>query len=189
MRSDIPILNPYADLFEKIRELEASPQQLLSIRRKLVAAYAWAIPSRLALETIKRYGPVFELGAGTGYWAFCLKQIEVDILAFDRNSNAPPHWSRISEGDDQLLADPASPLHERSLMLCWPPLNEPMALHAIQLYRGDTVIDIGEPKGGNTGSLEFTEKLERDFSLAESLPLPRWPSCQDELRVWLKNSR
>jgi len=188
MNNSIPLLNPYVDLFEEIKKTKPSPEQFQSIRRKLVAAYAWAIPSRLALETIQRYQPVIELGAGTGYWAFCLLQLGVDILAFDRNPNAPPHWSKVAEGDEKLLADPQSPLHTRSLMLCWPPLNEPLALEALQLYRGETIIDIGEPRGGNTGSAAYIEKLETEYSLVESLSLPRWPGCQDELRVWLRNS-
>jgi hypothetical protein len=187
MTGTTPILNPYGDLHRELSLLGIPTAAMSDLRRKLVAAYAWAIPSPLALETIARYQPLIELGAGTGYWAFCLRQMGVDITAMDRNEKAPPQWSAVVHGDESLLEDASSPLHQKSLMLCWPPLSELLAERALQLYRGDTVIDIGEPRGGNTGTPAFADNLEANFSLVESLSLPRWPGCRDELRVWVRN--
>ncbi len=187
MRQYPPILNPYLELVREILTLNPPPVGLQSIRRKIVASYAWAIPSQLALETIARYQPILEIGAGSGYWAFCLRQMGVDIIALDRNVAAPPSWSKVEEGDETILRNTNCEYRKRSLMLCWPPLNESFAENALAHYEGDTLIDIGEPKGGNTGTLAFSEKLESGWTLVESLSLPRWPGCRDELRVWVRN--
>jgi hypothetical protein len=73
--ASIPLLNPYFDLHQLLSSQSLRMEVLKSMRRKLVAAYAWAIPSHLALEALSRYSPLIELGAGTGYWAFCVRQI------------------------------------------------------------------------------------------------------------------
>ena len=183
-RRAVPVLNPYLDLHHAIIQSVIQPESVARIRKKLVAAYAWAIPSREALELLADHGPLLELGAGTGYWAHCLKQVGVDIIAWDRNPGAPPHWTEVVAGEPHLLSDPASPHHARTLFLCWPPLNEPMAAEAVKLYRGGTLAEIGEARDGCTGSEAFYDELERNWRLTHELPLPRWPGIEDSLRIW-----
>ncbi|DAZ92387.1 TPA: hypothetical protein N0F65_003770 [Lagenidium giganteum] len=45
--------------------------------------YSWAIPDERALQIIKHYGPIVEMGAGTGYWGCLLKVRGVDIVCYD----------------------------------------------------------------------------------------------------------
>ena len=45
--------------------------------------YSFAIPSQLALEFMKDYSPICEMGAGSGYWAKLLADRGVDIIAYD----------------------------------------------------------------------------------------------------------
>jgi hypothetical protein len=108
----------------------------------------------------------------------------VDIISRDRNPGAPPQWAEVEAGEPDLLADSASPHHARTLFLCWPPLNEPMAWESLRLYRGTTVAEIGEARGGCTGSANFWDELEKNWRLTHELPLPRWPGIRDSLRVW-----
>jgi hypothetical protein len=59
-----------------------------------VQRYAFAVPTREALETISQYAPIVELGAGTGYWAWLLRRRGVDCVAYDLappDSAANPH--------------------------------------------------------------------------------------------------
>ena len=43
---------------------------------------------------------------------------------------------------------------ERTLVLCWPPYDDDAASYAVlRAYRGDTLIYIGEPDEGATGSV------------------------------------
>ena len=64
-----PLLNPYRDAH---RALGANPPD--GVRKPLIWAYAWAIPSDEAIHAIAELGPLLELGAGTGYWAWLLRQ-------------------------------------------------------------------------------------------------------------------
>ena len=41
-------------------------------------------PDPSALEVLCSLGPLIEIGAGTGYWAYRLRQLNTDILAFDQ---------------------------------------------------------------------------------------------------------
>ena len=185
----LPVLNPYFELHLLLLRQNIPANDLTQIRRKLVASYAWAVPSPDAIQLISEHGPIIELGAGTGYWQFCLRQMGVDILSYDRNPSAPPHWSPVQAGDETVLNDPRSPLHQRSLFLCWPPLDEPLAFRALELYRGETVVEIGEPGGGRTGTLDFSQALEARWTPVAKLALPQWPGFRDELRIWTRSPR
>ena len=44
-------------------------------RIDFVKKYAWAIPGPKALEEIKKYSPIIEIGAGAGYWKMCLESV------------------------------------------------------------------------------------------------------------------
>jgi len=46
--------------------------------------YAYAVPSKNSLQTLKALGPLVEIGAGTGYWASLLQKMGVDIVAYDK---------------------------------------------------------------------------------------------------------
>jgi hypothetical protein len=37
----------------------------------------------MALAAIARYAPIVEMGAGTGYWARCLRERGIDAVAYD----------------------------------------------------------------------------------------------------------
>lgn len=113
LRSDRTIQNPFWDIvhtipgdpiYEKydkvwrpdayrLRELtrgQMPPEEYenLPTRHKLAEQYSWAIPSPGSLEFIVEQldgRAVVEIGAGTGYWAWMLTQMGVDIRAYDKN--------------------------------------------------------------------------------------------------------
>jgi hypothetical protein len=53
----------------------------LQITDHLSPKYAFGVPGNYALDCLARYGPLVEIGAGTGYWARCLRERGVDIVA------------------------------------------------------------------------------------------------------------
>ncbi|KAF4318472.1 hypothetical protein BBO99_00006974 [Phytophthora kernoviae] len=90
--------NPYLDFHRKFcrehpGELTAvfDPELSDERRSEMYAAldvsvamkYSWAIPDERALQIIKHYGPIVEMGAGSGYWARLLQLRGVDIVAYD----------------------------------------------------------------------------------------------------------
>jgi len=157
----------------------------LSLRMKLVARYSWAIPDSRALRTIARYGPVVEIGAGTGYWAALLRARGVDVAAYDSCPLPGPNpwhregafpWSLVEYGD----ASSAALHRDRTLFLCWPPYTDSMALDALRQHGGERVIYVGE-FGGCTATDEFHNTLEREFEVIEQVPIHQWPGIHDAL--------
>jgi hypothetical protein len=160
-------------------------------RRAQVRRYAFAVPTEPALVTIGRYAPIVELGAGTGYWAYLLRQRGVDIVAYDRfppdraenpNRLDPRLWTEVLDGDASVLRRHP----DRGLLLCWPSWRDPFAATALDVYPGTTLIYIGEGAGGHTADARFFELLDRDWQAALSVELPHWPGTSDRLTVYAR---
>lgn len=176
---------------QRARELPIAEQpSSLSARQSAVRErYSFAVPSPRALNLIAGYGPIVEVGAGTGYWARLLADRGVDILAYD---TAPPaqggnEWTGKEQFHEVLQADEtAAAAHpDRALMLCWPPHNSRMAGRALDAYRGQTVIFIGEPSPGSAcADDKFFEALEDQFELDRRCSLPNWPMLHDQVMIW-----
>lgn len=177
------LINPYYDLFQ---ELSAADEALrLAVRKKLIWAYSWAVPSGDAVATLAELGPIVELGAGTGYWAWLLAQLGVDVLALDHEEHQPPRWLDVQRGDELALERMDS---RRALFLCWPPLDSSMAARALELFRGERVAYAGEWRG-RTADLAFHDRLEEAFRLEAVIPLPNWPGFRDELRIYRRRGQ
>lgn len=163
---------------------------LLSIaRQRYVYKYAWAIPCKRALEVIAQYSPIVEVGAGSGYWASLLAQIGTDVVAYDISSTKQykgsynhfhKHYFAVKKGSESAIKDHA----DRALFLCWPPYNDKMAFNTLKQYRGETVLYVGEGKGGCTASDSFFNLLTKNFSEEESVEIPVWFGIHDRLFVF-----
>lgn len=156
-------------------------------REELVEEYAWAIPNWDAAETIAAYSPVVEVGAGTGYWAWCIEQVGGEVYAFDP---APPRLDTYH----QVICQPAvdaieamqatGGLEDWSLFLCWPPFDDPMAVDALDAYDGTTVIYVGEGRTGPTATDAFHDQLYAEYQLAETVAIPTYLGLHDRLEIW-----
>src|SRR4051812_41614544 len=177
-----PILDPYGDLFRLLTDGGASPDAVDGIRRKLIWAYSWAVPSREVIEEIARHAPLIEMGAGTGYWAWLLSQAGADVLAYDANVAAPPHWFGVREGGPEALSAHSG----RALYLCWPPLDEPFAEGCLERYEGQTLLYLGAE--GRTAGPGFYARLEREWELVRRLEVPSWPGWENELRTYVRRA-
>jgi hypothetical protein len=190
-----PGTNPLLDHYTELQKLDEDGIE----RQSIIPRYAYAIPSEEALAVIKRYGPIVEIGAGTGYWAAMLRERGSDVVAYDSCppsalGEEPPgehknahcdqiRWSEIAIGDSSRAADHP----DRALFLCWPPYDEPMAADALTAYTGETVISIGEYHGC-TADRRFQELLDRDFELVEGCEIPRWRGNGDQLSVYRRKA-
>jgi hypothetical protein len=179
----IPLLNPYYEIFKTLSGGEK--QHLLNLRKKLIWAYSWAIPSDSAICKLIAYSPFLELGAGTGYWAWLLEQAGARVLAYDSYAEQPPHWHRIEKGGPEVL----SQFSTHTLLLCWPPFESSMAFQALQNYSGQTVIYVGEWEG-RTADLAFHSALKsREWRLVDELKIPNWPGYSDQIYVFERNPK
>lgn len=159
-----------------------------SRRDALCRKYAWAIPSPEALDRIAALGPIVEIGAGTGYWAYLLGEMGVDVLAYDINPPGPGSSNHYHKGVDPwtevLQGGPEQAIYhpERTLLLCWPPYETPMAYEALRAYRGNTVVYIGEGEGGCTGDDSFHDLLHTEWTV-EQFDIPTFDWIHDSLHV------
>jgi len=155
--------------------------------------YSFAVPSKEALESIACYAPIVEMGAGTGYWAYLLQQLHVDIIAYDKqivvegNDNQfkfRKSWTNIHRGSPSNLT-----VHpDRTLLLCWPDYASPFAEQCLRAYPGDTLIFIGENWGGCTADDGFFELLSKQWTSIKTLDIPQWDGIYDYLTIFQHNN-
>lgn len=175
----------------------AAKLDLMERRRELASLFSWAVPNTRALDVLAAHAPLVECGAGTGYWAALLRARGVDIVAYDA---APPrrgtrnawHGSGREPWTHVLPASSVAAVRRhrnRTLVLCWPPYGDDAASYEVlRAYRGDTVIYIGEPEEGATGSVRFRRELSLNWTLGQAVALPRWPRLRDTLMVYRRNA-
>lgn len=153
-------------------------------RHELVVKYAWAIPDDEVINTIVKYSPIIEVGAGTGYWASLIAEQGGDILAFDispyTNCQANNQHYLVQQAEESIVKNYSN----RSLFLCWPPYKEPMAHDCLKNYKGDTLIYIGEFRGGCTADNKFFDLLEKEWELIEEQNIPQWETMHDYLSIY-----
>jgi len=181
--------NPYLEIFEAMHNRYSASDSRRFSRSSLVRKYSWAIPNEKALETIISYGPLMEIGAGTGYWAALLRQRGADVICYEsqltetgRNSYVfkGHSWTEVLPGTESAAA-----YHpDRSLMLCWPPEKDEMAYQALKSYRGQTLIYVGEEPPGCTADEKFHDLVRSEWHLQKRIDLPRWHLLQDSLYVY-----
>src|SRR5216117_1189514 len=168
--------NPYLELMTLLvgAPSELSPAlDLAERRRELASLFSWAIPNARALEVLAARAPLIECGSGMGYWSALLRARGTDVLAYDaappgRSSKNAYHraarapWTRIHRQSSVVAARRH---RERTLVLCWPPYDDDAASYAVlRAYRGDTLIYIGEPDEGATGSVRFHRELRLNWA-------------------------
>ena len=169
--------NPY---WEAVLNVENQPaaygmtgvNKLMLARHDLVDQYAWTITDPATVAFVAEHaGPrVLDPLAGTGYWAHLLGQHGVDVHASDLN---PPgsdgnHWHRAGvtyapiEADDAVDSTRAHG-HNRTLLLSWPPYDNPLGWDIVHAYQGDRIVYIGEGWGGCCGDDGMFRLFECDW--------------------------
>lgn len=162
--------------------------ELHELRHRLCLQFAFAIPCPEALDAIAAWGPIVEMGAGTGYWAHLLRKRGVDVIAYDRapGTSKGNHfkfthaWTEVTKGHPPVLRAHA----DRTLMLCWPDYDSGFASNCLRSYRGRRLIYIGEGTGGCTGDDRFHRTLDRDWTEVRTVRIPQWPSVHDMLCLY-----
>ncbi len=173
----------------------------------LIDKYSWAIPNQRALNIIKHFSPIIEIGSGKGYWASLLKRQNVDVEAFDRHiynipasygknkkNKTPKLWTIVKKGDARMLMKKCYQKH--TLMLCYPDEDSEMSMDCLERYDGEYLIHIGElvttgtysggtqaPFGRTTCS-QFQVSLLEYFHCILVAELPCFPFSKDCISVW-----
>merc|ERR1719181_1351716 len=75
-----------------------------------------------------------------------------------------------------------------SLLLCFPPPDDPMAEDCLRNFEGDTLFYIGEFGTGLTGTLAFHETLLTEWTLEKRMRLPNWGNTAYDLSIWRRGA-
>ena len=163
----------------------------------LIEEYAWACPDDKSLQIIKHFSPIIEIGSGNGYWAFMLRQMGADVLAYDKYVNSKTSFTKVERGGPEKLSQKKLS-SGRTLLLCYPDEMESIASTCLDNFEGDTIIHVGElmvgagtvfgyPQSpfGRTSSSDFQVMLSEQFHplLIRNLD-NRLPYSKDCISVW-----
>lgn len=154
---------------------------VLRQRHDLIDKFGFAIPNAPALELIAQHAPIVELGAGCAYWASLLQASGVEVVPIDKHPQVNA-WTDVLSGEVKDLD--AYPHH--TLMMIWPPLENPMAKDALRTYKGDYLLYVGESADGCCADPGFFDNLHQDWRLLANIRIPAWPLIHDSLFLYMR---
>jgi hypothetical protein len=157
-------------------------------RHEFVGKYSWSIPDPVSLDFVAQHvvGGAVDPLAGTGYWAYLLGQLNVDVTCYDLQPGSNPWhrdealWTEVVEMDG---ADAAAKHADRTLILAWPPYGEDVGTRVLRAYRGERVIYIGE-LNGCCGDDDMLDELDENWeAVAQRAPV-QWWGLHDRITVY-----
>jgi hypothetical protein len=157
------------------------------IRDQFIARFGFAILTTQIIDAIKPYGPILEVGAGSGYWAKELHNAGIDVVATDSYSDKYcfTHGSYFTV--ERLTARRAIARYpSRSLLMVWPSYGAAWPYQALMLS-GDIFIYVGEGEGGCTADDTFHTYIEKHFTLIKQTNIPQFPGIHDSLFIYRRN--
>jgi hypothetical protein len=183
--------NPVVGEF-RVDQSVAESMARLPNRQRLVRKYSWTIPDPDSLAFVAEHaqGGLVDPMAGTGYWAFLLAQLGVDVVCYDLKPGKALH-DNLWHGEDLYAevcakdsAEAAAAHPDRTLFLSWPPFQQDVGARTLVAYQGERVIYIGEAKGGGTGDDEMHSILETEWTKVDTRQPVQWWGAKDRLTVY-----
>jgi hypothetical protein len=162
------------------------------VRQAFVEQYSWAIPTPEALSLIASFGDVVEIGSGGGYWAWMLEEyFGVRVACFEAK-DFRERWRHIVwKRPDYAEPEVAAQYPDRTLFMCWPPYDHPMAYRAAMAYLragGRRIAYVGEPGNGCTGCRRFA-RLQNFLHEVADAPVLQWAGMHDHLMIYERQQR
>jgi hypothetical protein len=177
-------VHPFERCFQRLDQL---PNHT-GYRLQLAQRYAYVLPEPHLLDVIARYSPLLEVGAGTGYWAYLLRQRGADIIAYDQaplggeRSNRYHYeswpWTEVLAGGTTVVQQHA----DRSLLICWPPLFSSLG-QVLRFFTGKRVIYVGD-HGHRTAWLAGLDAAFCEVECFEVIAMDPAPGVPARLSVW-----
>jgi len=173
----------YPDTFSSNFDSENYRRRFM-LRDELIMKYAFAIPTDEVIQKLVEMSPIIEIGAGTGYWAKLITEAGGDVIAVDNGERDDwtGKWFEVRDGTYEEVSNHP----DRTLFLCWPPYESDMAFETLKLYKGKTVVYVGEGHGGCCATDEFFDYLEENFVEQKGITIPRWPGIHDYMEIWTR---
>jgi hypothetical protein len=163
-------------------EVSAYAEQFY-LREKMLKGFCFAVLTEEMIDKIKPYGPILEVGAGTGYWAREFKKRGIDYLATDAyalpNNKYFPDSKAWEHVYTYTAVDAVKRFPDKTLLMCWPEYTKSWAVEALKEYKGDIFIYIGEEEGGCCADDDFFEHLHSHWDEREELDMPQFFGLHD----------
>lgn len=183
--------NPVVGEFRLDRTVEESMAHAPN-RQRLVRKYCWTIPDpdTVALVAGHAQGGLVDPIAGTGYWAYLIAQLGVNVVCYDLNPGTALHTNGW-HGEDLYVGicekdcAEAVALHpDKTLLLSWPPHGQDVGARILSVYEGARVIYIGDAQGGATGDDQMHLILDTDWIEVDSHQPVQWWGQHDRVTVY-----
>lgn len=161
--------------------------------------YAYSLFPPEVLRIIAALSPLVELGAGNGYLAWLLQQMNVDVVPFDaypveegRNwffhtrfglpAKGALSWRDVKKG----TATSLKAYRDRTLLLCWPPRNA-MAFEALRSFPGQRLVLVVDCSC--CADKAFFRELQCNWTREYASTTGSWPNCHTEtLEIYYRTS-
>jgi hypothetical protein len=166
------------------------------IREQHIAKFGFAILDRKAIELLRGYAPLLEVGAGSGYWSYELKKAGVDVVATDPGTGKYAFtedgkkgytkwkpWTEIEELDANAAI---AKYPKRNLLTVWPDYQELWSAAMLGEFKGQYVCYVGEGDGGCTASDEFHAILKAEYTDVADQHIPQFNHIHDRLTIYKK---
>jgi hypothetical protein len=163
----------------------------LMVRDRVVEKFGFAVLGRATIELLKQYGPILEIGSGSGYWSYELRNAGIDVIPTDpqtatyRFGESQGRWKDLWVPIEKLTAQQALAKYPgRTLLTVWPDLDGEWVGEALASFPGPTLIYVGESQGGCTANDKFFELLEQGWSEILCHDIPQFRGIHDCLYVY-----
>lgn len=161
------------------------------VRDDFIRRFGFAVLTPEAVEAIQPHAPILEVGAGSGYWGWELRQAGVEIVATDPGTGRyvvsydgwPELWMEVKRMT-ALEALDRYPTH--TLLMVWPDMAE-WPVEALRAYKGKQLLYVGEYRGA-TADDAFHDLLESDFEEERVLALPVFYGLHDRLMIYQRRN-
>jgi hypothetical protein len=166
------------------------------IRDDHIRRFGFAVLTDDAITSIAPYQPLLEVGCGSGYWSYELRQAGFDVIATDPGTGRyrfsaenGGHWGKLWVSDIERISgvDAVNKYPARNLLTVWPDYDDPWAFETLQAFKGGVVLYGGENRGC-TADDAFHDFLEKHFTLMETIGLPQFDGIHDDLQVWRRTA-
>lgn len=186
--------NPYFEAFQSLQDNHGfRGQTWFGERQDLVERYSWAVPNKRVLQYMSSFqGPVYEIGAGNGYWANLLEQRGVDVTAVDQSPPAADtlQWTDVGEqyiSQETSHSDFGQQLRDSVVLMVWPPYGRNMAYHVARCEPAH-ILYVGETRGGCTANSKFFDTIESKYGAVETIPIPSYEGIHDNCYHYVRKA-
>lgn len=164
-------------------------------RWKFVRKYCWSIPCKESLQSFEKYDKeetIYDVMAGTGYFAKLLEESGLKVKAFDLKpgkQNGYGHKKSYIKIEKEDARDIIKKIDNKmKIILSWPSYDNKIGNDILTLLKKNSLVFyFGEKEGGCTGNDNMFENFDKNFECLEEIIIPKFMGIHDVLKIYRKN--